>query len=494
MYSILIADDENASLKAIEILLNRKFNGLFEIRKCYNGKEALELIQERVPDIVFTDIRMPVLDGIALAKELQEMENSPLTVIISGYSDFSYAQSAIKYGVSDYLLKPIDPDEFVLLIQKMLTILKKRIYEERKILLKKLCQGNKTTDAEVQKYFSDFAYQLALVRYGSLPIRFPQLKIKEIFSEPEDLIFTYGRDDREVLYICSEKIFTNDEFTDVIQKKAEKGNGESLSYTLLIQDHSISPKQFAESIKKLYQLLLQNVTFGNNTVIQVNPHEHLTSKKQEDFDLLFLERLCEEGNISKISKEVKRLLYRENELKYTQLQMEETLYHIQYLLKKHHLYDEKNYSEENFLFEDAFYNSENIEQLNEYIQDLFFSNAFVTTAEKLDSKEYFIQITDYIEKHFRENLNLQSICRALGISQAYLSKIMRKYGNETFKNYVTKIRLEHARKLMNENNPQIKVKDIAEQSGFHDQFQFSKIFRAYNGVSPSEYLDSLTDN
>ena len=490
-YSVLVADDETASLKAIEILLNRNFPGIFHLQKCFNGKEALELIQEEIPDIVLTDIRMPVLDGIALAKQIQLMEKPPITVIISGYSDFTYAQSAIKYGVSDYLLKPIDKDEFVILINKLIEILKKRFYEEKKILLKRLCAEQEVTENEIYKYFTHHAYQLALVRYGGLPIRFPQFRNKEIFSEPEDLIFTYGRDDRELLYICSEKIFENQEFSEIIQKKAQKGIGESLYYTLIIQPSSVPPTDFAANIKKLYQLLLQNTVIGKNTIVHVPKNNAVCSKQQEKADLTFLEKLCAEGNSFKIGKEIERLLNFEYEQSYSQLQMEELLYHIQYLLKKYHLYEEKEHSEESFLFEDAFYNSENIEQLTEYVHDLFLGNTASSVAEKLDSKEYFTKISCYIETHYQENLTLQSICRALGISQAYLSKIMRKYGNETFKSCVTRIRLEHAKKIMNENNPQIKVKDIAEQSGFHDQFQFSKIFRAYTGFSPSEYLDSL---
>ena len=72
-----------------------------------NGKQALQILESQEIDIVFTDIRMPKMDGIELVKQMQSCEHIPLTVAISGYDDFDYARQAISEGVDEYLLKPI---------------------------------------------------------------------------------------------------------------------------------------------------------------------------------------------------------------------------------------------------------------------------------------------------------------------------------------------------------------------------------------------------
>ncbi len=110
-YTVLIAEDE-------ELLLNslvKKIESLdvnFEvIGTAQTGVQALELVRKLTPDLVITDIRMPEMDGITLLQNIRE--KYPLTdfIITSGYSDFEYAKSAIHLQVSEYLLKPIDPDE-----------------------------------------------------------------------------------------------------------------------------------------------------------------------------------------------------------------------------------------------------------------------------------------------------------------------------------------------------------------------------------------------
>lgn len=110
-YQVIVVDDE--SLIARNIAKNiERVNPAFEVTKTFSyGTEALEYIRSAPPHLVFTDIRMPEMDGIALAKQLYEEFPFIECVIVSGYSDFNYAKSALKYRVKDYLLKPIDREE-----------------------------------------------------------------------------------------------------------------------------------------------------------------------------------------------------------------------------------------------------------------------------------------------------------------------------------------------------------------------------------------------
>lgn len=111
MYKVLITDDEKIEREGIKFLLSME-EGEYEIYEASNGKQALTILRTQKIDFLLTDIKMPHMDGLELAGKARE-ENPDLPIVIfSGYSDFSFAQEAMRYGVKDYVLKPVDPDTF----------------------------------------------------------------------------------------------------------------------------------------------------------------------------------------------------------------------------------------------------------------------------------------------------------------------------------------------------------------------------------------------
>lgn len=116
MYSILIVDDEPLALESIRIILSKSALPELTIIEAENGQQALELIQKCLPDVVITDISMPIMDGLALCKNLYKRAPMSKLIIVSGYDEFAYAREAMKYGVKDYLLKPIQENDLVNLL------------------------------------------------------------------------------------------------------------------------------------------------------------------------------------------------------------------------------------------------------------------------------------------------------------------------------------------------------------------------------------------
>ncbi|MFH5184509.1 response regulator [Paenibacillus sp. TAB 01] len=113
---LLIVDDEPIIRKGLARMAEQYFVPLQGIRTADNGIRALELIRELTPDVVFTDIRMPKMDGLELCRHIYEMDERIQVVVISGYNDFTYAQKSMSYGVKHYLLKPVtkpDMDEIL---------------------------------------------------------------------------------------------------------------------------------------------------------------------------------------------------------------------------------------------------------------------------------------------------------------------------------------------------------------------------------------------
>ena len=127
MYKVLLVDDEIFVRKGIIGLMN--WNELqYEIcGEAENGLQAIEMIEQLKPDLVIADIRMPILDGLALIKEVNERgKHRPLFIIVSGYHDFSYAQQALRYHVSDYILKPVDEKELEATLRRVASALSKK--------------------------------------------------------------------------------------------------------------------------------------------------------------------------------------------------------------------------------------------------------------------------------------------------------------------------------------------------------------------------------
>ncbi len=126
MYKLLIADDEDTERIGIKFLLEKyQFN--FEITEASNGNEALEIIRKNDIDILFTDVKMPFLDGLELAVRAKEINQQLQIIFFSGYDDFDYVKQALVLQAVDYILKPVNPEEFC----KVITTVSNRLDEER---------------------------------------------------------------------------------------------------------------------------------------------------------------------------------------------------------------------------------------------------------------------------------------------------------------------------------------------------------------------------
>ena len=131
MYKILVCDDEKIERKGV-IFLFKQMDIDCTIEEIVNGQAALEYLETHEVDILFTDVKMPHMDGMELIKKIKERNLNPnmKIIIVSGYSDFEYAKLAVKLGVSDYILKPVDPKEFEPTLRKILDELDSQKYEK----------------------------------------------------------------------------------------------------------------------------------------------------------------------------------------------------------------------------------------------------------------------------------------------------------------------------------------------------------------------------
>jgi len=130
MYRALVVDDTSAEVECIQFLI-RKFELALEVSTASNGRDALALLEKGPFDILLTDIKMPLMDGLALAREARRLDADIRIVLFSGYNEFEYAKTAISIGVTDYLMKPIDPDAFLQTMRRVILSIENLRQSER---------------------------------------------------------------------------------------------------------------------------------------------------------------------------------------------------------------------------------------------------------------------------------------------------------------------------------------------------------------------------
>ena len=129
VYRILIVDDEKIERTGLRLLLG-KMDQKFEITEAVNGKEALEWLSCNRADILVTDIRMPFVDGLELVEQAARLYPDMKAMIFSGYGEFEYARRAMRFGVEEYILKPVNPTEFQNAIKKIIRVLEESKQEK----------------------------------------------------------------------------------------------------------------------------------------------------------------------------------------------------------------------------------------------------------------------------------------------------------------------------------------------------------------------------
>ena len=149
MLTILIVDDEKLERSGIKFLLKREKEE-FRILEAANGKDALGVLTSNHVDILFSDVKMPYMSGLELVRQVRETDKDMEIVIFSGYNDFSYAREALRYGVVDYVLKPVDPAEFAKTLSRVIQNIRDREAERE--------QRGRQTDYLMKYFFIDYLY------------------------------------------------------------------------------------------------------------------------------------------------------------------------------------------------------------------------------------------------------------------------------------------------------------------------------------------------
>ena len=505
MYKVMIVDDEPPIIRNITRLLKECSSNFTVVAEVYNGYEALEKIEAFKPDVIFSDIKMPVMDGLTLTKKLNELYPEILPVIISGYEDFSFAKEALKAGVVDYLLKPVEPGLMRELLERLSSRLEK-IFDKKVIeFFQRTIQLN-IIDRDFCSGYLNYNYFYALViRNGSLPAR----HIKSLFTQ--DCFFTKlpdlqdfvsdnsahklwmlkGKDENEAILLFAS-------MNTLQMPHIAKAFYLNFSQTGSCITEVFNPDPFelnllSSNIHRLFTVLHHALVIGRSQML--NSQMPLPSNEMHSCVLgSSLENklafMIQSMSTDLLKEELFKLFQHWEEEAFPQICVEKLLKQILRLIEKNFppVSANINISVEQQL-EEVLAVSTDFGSLLRGVWDIFEETLRIpkVSAENPNSpEELFQKIEAYVHANLSEPLTLQGICQLFGISQPYLSRLFRRHARLSFNEYVTDLRICEAKRLMKEQ-PGMLLKDIAEIVGYQDQHYFSRIFKSITGIAPSEF-------
>lgn len=473
MNKVLIVEDEKLIRKGIVAMLNRAPISIDEIIECRNGIEALEILQHTKIDMLITDIRMPKMDGITLVKHLQDIPDKPAVLVVSGYDDFSYAIEALRNGVKDYLLKPIEREKFykvITSIQEELDNKKEEHVISKKIgsqQLKYLLMNKGITDEEIiaiekqfLKLFPGNTYRICCLSDNECMIR-----------EDESLIVLRDVEGQTLLIMDSEYLKEN-----MAEELKDFNMGISKVHTGINELKEGYPEAlFARReafVKCLPFYHYEEAVYSYETIPEDFPEQFVQlfgTQKVED-GLKTLNSIKLKAKMNKISAEtlldVTRRILEQLIITYEHvIEFEKETF--QKLREPLHFDHAENYYE---------YLENWIRKMQQHIMAEF---------DDYKNKEKIVQAVLYIKNNFKGDLNMAVVSNCISMNYSLFSLNFKQYTGMNFVNYLKKIRIDEAKRLLEETDE--KIIDISQMVGYENDKHFMKIFKSVCGVSPSEY-------
>lgn len=514
MYKVLIVDDESLIRDGLKCIMDWEAMGFCVCGEASNGEEALRLILSLQPDLVLMDIRMPKMQGLEVVKAVRQQDFKGRFIITSGYSDFKYAQEAMRYGVEFYLTKPIEEEELSTSVHKIklsldsevrssdnLELLKKKA---KNVILKELLTGKEGVpdsldeadiadlelDADIYQVviYENFSRELGSTFYSFAEL----LKV----SNRDDHTFHHIEDDRKDIILLKGTYAINrfQDFLAHYDKATPPQKGSPMDSLFLAYGrpvHTLNEIHYSYSdactlISRRFFCRPGQHTLGYSAFSGMgHAAMPLSPEKLSEFTdyLAGYLQTFNRKNVAETLSHLEQYLY-DSQGAISEIKLFVTDLYLRIKEKISILYNTLNIpflpnstvidfiGKKNYLYEI-------IEFLSEQFEMVMSAAGSPTRNSVLDDILY------YIDHNYQSNIKLETIAPLFGYNSAYLGKIFNKTVGESFNSYVDHIRIEHSKVLLLQNN--YKVYEIAERVGYRNVDYFHKKFRKYVGESPAEF-------
>lgn len=532
MLKVLIADDELKVCRLIQCLIDWKALGMEIVGIADDGMIACQMIQTHLPDIVITDIRMPGYDGLELIKNAKKLKEDISFVIISGYSQFDYAQRAIQYGVSDYILKPIRKKELentlktILMkkndremqVQEKEAIITQLSSTERKLkgnLINELlldpskCAAFPSIEELNREYCANFIspyFQLICIypiigkEYSNIPVsNFLLAKIRDML---EDFFGSFS----EISIACTDgQVFCllngNENDFQTLKRTIKKIKNSlftlrdvfsGLNTVIALSSLKNNYREIGMCIREVEDALLEKIVHGSNSVIEyskltkssLSPDDYVDAALRKEL-LLHIETLNTEGIQSLILRLCQRLAAASHITgKFTYLIYKDLADTYFYGTKHFGIQADKEVLQEQLL--ENFSDFCCVEEAFKFLSGEFIRLLKEWQDEKQHQNSKPIRIAkQYINEHYYEPLTLEILGEITELNPSYFSSLFKKETGSSFVEYLTDIRIQNAKQLLIKTT--YGIIDISEEVGINNLKYFTKLFKKATGLTPTDY-------
>ncbi len=471
MYSAVIVDDEKLvieSLRRSSVWLEEGFDVTGQAQ---NGIDALKLIADLKPDVVFTDIQMPGMNGLELMQNIDEAQEKPLFVIISGYSEFEYAQKAIALGAVGYCLKPFDPSE----VRNILRSVRQKLNRSREEYLLQLSEILNETEPIDDTQLAGILKKMKLEITESSPLIAVTLIGQNVPLETGSLhhvLFRTGARKRVLLV----KESMPDQCLEFF-RQIPKDNIDGIGLSKPIR----TPGQLVDALVESELAAHQYFIYGKGYIsLEIND----TTDKIKGIISEFSEGI-KRKDITELDdifdKVVKALISENGHIKHA---------HILYICVMGHLFG-KFSEDDGFVFtyqQMAYYYGDFGKMLRELKNSIIKRLQESENDEPVDNGGIIDEAIRIIKTYFYKDISIQSIARDFHINPSYFCSLFKKKTGTNFTAYLNKCRIAYAASLLKESS--LPIGEIAEKAGYNNFYYFSKLFKSMMGVTPSRYRAS----
>ncbi len=535
---ILLCDDEAIQRSALKYSVTRLADlplSIEEVQEAVHGKQALELMQSFRPDIVFLDLRMPVMGGLEAAKLITEQYPEVQIVILTAYDEFNFAQEAIKVGVRDYLLKPASEADLQRVLKKlmcqvidrqekarMLESLKKRLAEARPYIqleyISDLLNGTWVDEAAIdqRRDFLGLEMHPELVMLLELdePGQFGKgqseterqllkeqirLIIKQETRSFPALISRLGGERLAILLNSPDSSMTDRErlvwvisVAERIRIRINQETGQSVSIGL---GRSYGePRGLHQSHQDAQKALRFKFVLGCNHTIHIDDID-ISQVRSAEYPYDLESKVSESlrlGDEQSARDALKALV---NALCLQGWEHPETvrwrvleLFVILARSAAEGGADPDQLSECNLQYLESLQSVGTLSEMHGAILqagDRLLE--LVLNVRNMRHQRLIMRATQYMQEHFNQALSLEDLARVVYLSPFYFSHIFKEEMGMTFIEYLTSLRINEAKRLLRDTL--LAVGTIAEQVGYNDVNYFSRVFKKVVGMTPSQFRD-----
>lgn len=529
MYRIILIDDEPLILAGIASLICWEEHDCCIVGKATNGHAAIDLILDAKPDIVITDIRMPVMDGLELIQACRDRNCDFAFIFLTNLEDFQLAKQAVHLGAIDYLVKlDLQPQALVQALEKAKEYCSRLESHNNRMLYSLLLKDSQ--EQLERNYFSQLLLYPSDNEFPANPeiaARYPSAYAILFQMKPEQILF--GQTEAyDFQFICSQLLDIisriaarylhshtmlmpqKDTMLLIVSPKPECDNEKALSdfctkinvtlgtYFALTAQFGISrkksglsqlPEALAEAKAALsccyYDSALRTVFYHCQANKMLPPTER-------EFNINFLKKPMSAAVLENESQTLKEI-FRELSDLFTQYKPDKTQAVSACINIYTYLHDLlRNEISESSAFPYSIDIAEQLAQLSSLDDILAWLDSFcgkmcalLSDRKERRSDKLVYMAKRYIHEHYMEKLALSDIADHLKISSGHLSSTFSRYMNQTVSDYIAEIKIGHAKELI--DSGQYLIYEIADQLGFENAYYFSKVFKKVTGMSPKNY-------